>query len=115
LLFRGSHRSQLLGQTDKALDVLSSITGKKPEPLINIAVFNDAHGWTVYLFPRGKHRPDVFHSGELTVSPATIDLCGIFVVPLEKDFARISGADIAAIFSEVTLPNDQFSEVTARL
>jgi hypothetical protein len=115
LLFRGRDSSQLVERVDTAIALLSSVTGKQPEPLINIAAFHADGGWTVYLFPRGKHRPNVFHTGELTVSPATIDLCGIFVVPLEKDFARISGADIASIFSEVTLPSDQFSEVTARL
>ena len=71
--------------------------------------------WVTYLFPRGKHRPSVFYTGELTVSPASIDLCGIFVVPLAHDFAKITGGDIAAIFREVTLPDDQFREVAAKL
>jgi len=69
----------------------------------------------VYLFPRGKHRPNVFHTGELTVSPASIDLCGIFVVPLAKDFERITGEMIGPIFREVTLPDDQVREVAERL
>ena len=57
----------------------------------------------------------VFHTGELTVSPASIDLCGIFVVPLAHDFERITGDAIAAIFREVTLPDDQFQEVAEKL
>jgi hypothetical protein len=57
----------------------------------------------------------VFHTGELTVSPASIDLCGIFVVPLADDFERITGDAIAAIFREVTLPDDQFQDVAERL
>src|SRR5262249_10424916 len=115
LLFRGPNRSRLVDQIERAVKILSDITGKRPEPLINIAVFHEQGEWTVYLFPRAKHRPQVFHTGELTVSPASIDLCGIFVVPLEKDFARISGADIASIFREVTLPDDMFNEVAAKL
>ena len=82
---------------------------------MNIVAFFKNNEWTVYLFPRGKHRPSVFNTGELTVSPASIDLCGIFVVPYEKDFARISGDDIAAIFREVTLPDDMFQEAVAKL
>ena len=114
-LFRDTDRSRLAEKTDRAIELLASLTGKRPEPLINIAAFHDRQQWTVYLFPRGKHRPAVFHSGELTVSPASIDLCGIFVVPLEKDFARISGDDIASIFQEVTLPDGVFEEVIAAL
>jgi hypothetical protein len=91
------------------------VTGKSPEPLINIAAFHDVKtGWNVYLFPRGKHRPQVFYTGELTVSPASIDLCGIFVAPLEKDSERISGADINSIFKEVTLPDEQMKQVLER-
>ena len=114
-LFRGPDRSALLDRVDHAIDLLAEITGKRPEPLVNLAVFHDRGEWVTYLFPRGKHRPEVFHTGELTVSPASIDLCGIFVVPLAHDFAKITADDIAAIFREVTLPDDQFQEVAARL
>jgi hypothetical protein len=69
----------------------------------------------VCIFPRHKHRPDVFYTGELTVSPASIDLCGIFVVPVAEHFEKISADDIAAIFREVTLPDDQFLEVARKL
>jgi hypothetical protein len=115
LMFRDTNRSHLIERIDLAVDLLSSATKKRPEPLINIAAFCERGHWTVYLFPRGKHRPAVFYTGELTVSPASIDLCGIFVVPLEKDFARITGADIASIFREVTLPGDILKEVAAKL
>jgi galactose-1-phosphate uridylyltransferase len=114
-LFRDSDRSRLVSTVYRAIDLLSQVTGKRPEPLINIAVFHDETVWTVYLFPRGKHRPSVYHTGELTVSPATIDLCGIFVAPFEKDFARISEKDVADIFREVTLPDNMFEEVAAKL
>jgi hypothetical protein len=114
-VFRGSDRSQLANTVYRAIDLLSQVTGKQPEPLLNIAVFHKENVWTVYLFPRGKHRPSVYHSGELTVSPASIDLCGIFVAPFEKDFVRISGKDIADIFREVTLPDNMFEEVAASL
>jgi hypothetical protein len=91
------------------------MTGKSPEPLINIAVFREKAEWATYLFPREKHRPHVFHTGELTVSPASIDLCGIFVVPLARDFEIVTGDAIAAIFREVTLPDSQFAEVAQKL
>ena len=114
-LFRGRDRSALIDRMDRAIELLAEATGKRPEPLVNIAVFHERGEWVTYLFPRGKHRPEVFHTGELTVSPASIDLCGIFVVPLAHDFERITGDAIAAIFREVTLPDDQFQEVAGKL
>jgi hypothetical protein len=116
LLLRGKDRSLLVDETGRALELLSSVTGRAPEPWCNVAVFFDlGAGWTVLLFPRGKHRPDAFHSGELTVSPAAIDMCGIVVVPLARDFERITGEDVAAVFREVCLPEDQFRCVASVL
>ena len=115
LLFRGRDRSALIDQMDRAIDLLADVTGKRSEPMVNIAVFHERGQWVTFLLPRGKHRPAVFHTGELTASPASIDLCGIFVVPLASDFERITGDVIAAIFREVTLPDDQFQEVAVRL
>jgi hypothetical protein len=116
LLFRGRDRARLAGELSRALEVLSSVTGREPEPWLNIAAFHEeGAGWAVFLFPRGKHRPAAFATGELTVSPAAIDLCGILVVPLAKDFARISGEDVASVFREVTLPDGPFFDVLARL
>jgi hypothetical protein len=116
-LFRDSDRSRLESTVYRAIDLLGQVTRKQSEPLINIAVFYDGNtnAWTVYLFPRGKHRPSVYHTGELTVSPASIDLCGIFVTPFEKDFTRITGKDVAEIFREVTLPGNMFEEVASKL
>jgi hypothetical protein len=115
LLFRDSEASRLSDKIERTVELLSRVTDKRPEPLVNIVAFYDRNRWTVYLFPRDKHRPGVFHTGELTVSPGTIDLCGIFVVPFQKDFDRISGQDIAAIFREVTLADDIFETVVAKL
>ena len=114
-VLRECDRSKLVGRIERGIQLLSSVTNKHPEPLINIAVFSENDRWTAYLFPRGKHRPQVFFTGELTVSPASIDLCGIFVVPLAKDFARITGDDIASIFREVTLPDEVFKEIAKKI
>lgn len=127
LLFRGEDRSSLVSEVSRALELISRVTGRRPEPWCNVVVHwsgalrgraanpQSGSGWTVFLFPRGKHRPDVFRAGTLTVSPAAIDLCGILVAPLEKDFVRISGDDVAAVFREVSLPEDGFRDVTKRL
>jgi Domain of unknown function (DUF4922) len=114
-VFRDSDRRRMIDKMDRAVELLSEVTGKRPEPLINIAAFHQHREWTVYLFPRAKHRPNVYHTGELTVSPGTIDLCGLFVAPFEKDFTRISGDDITAIYREVTLADVMFNEVAEKL
>jgi hypothetical protein len=114
-LFRASERSRLADKLDGTVEILAEVAGKKPEPLLNVAAFYDKDEWTVFLFPRIKHRPAVYHTGERTISPGTIDLCGIIVAPFEKDYVGVSGTEIAAIYREVTLPDDMFEEVKSRL
>jgi hypothetical protein len=115
LMFREREKAASIARMDRAIELLARVTGKRAEPMVNIAVFYDNGDWVAYLFPRGKHRPEAFHTGELTISPAAIDLCGIVAVPLAKDFETITAGAVAAVFREVTLPRDQFREVAERL
>jgi hypothetical protein len=115
LLFRGRDRSALIERMEYTLDQLALVNDKGPEPLVNIAAYHQQQEWVFYLFPRSKHRPQAFHTGELMVSPASIDLCGIFVVPRWRDFEKLTGETIGKIFDEVTLPTGQFRELAARL
>ena len=116
IALRGADRARLAGEMDRTLAALAAVAGQEPEPWVNVAVFHEEErGFTVLLFPRGKHRPDAFQTGELTVSPAAIDLCGILVTPVERDFERLTGAEVAAVFREVTLADDRLLDVVARL
>jgi hypothetical protein len=113
-LFRERDAASMAGRFDALLEMLAEVTGDAGEPMVNIAVYFEEDQWTVFVFPRGKHRPHVFDTGELTVSPAAIDLCGVLVVPVEKDFRRIRGSEIESIFEEVTLPEAAFASVLER-
>jgi hypothetical protein len=116
LLFRGPDRSRVRGETERALAILATATGKEPEPWCNVAAWTEpASGFSLVLFPRSKHRPDAFHSGDLAVSPATIDMSGILVAPFARDFERLTGEDVAAVYREVTIPQGQFRDVLSRL
>jgi hypothetical protein len=95
VVLRETDRSRIVAELSELIPL------REPEPLLNLAIFRKGHAIVAAFFPRRKHRPDVFYSGELTVSPATIDLCGIFVTPVQKDFERISSEDIRRIYDEV--------------
>jgi hypothetical protein len=115
LLFRDRDRAALIARIDQVIGLLAKTIGTHTEPLVNVALLSEGNEFVTYLFPRAKHRPDVFYSGELTVSPAAIDLCGVFVAPVERDFQRLTGEAIAAIFEEITLPEEQFHEIAMKL
>lgn len=114
-IFRERRKAAALAKVNRALELLAQVSSSDDEPMINLAVFHKDDRWVTYLFPRGKHRPEVYHTGELIISPATIDLCGILVMPRAKDFEGISADTIAAVFREVALPEEKFRAVAQQL
>lgn len=85
------------------------------EPMINMLSYYDK-GWQVLLFPRDKHRPwQYFEEGDLNIllSPASVDMGGALITPLEKDFHKISRDDIRDIFSQLTFSEANFERMNA--
>lgn len=85
------------------------------EPMINMLSYYD-EGWQVLLFPRDKHRPwQYFEEGEenILLSPASVDMGGTLITPLEKDFQKISREDIRDIFSQVSFSAENFSRMNS--
>ena len=115
LLLRGE-KARVVGETERALYHLAAVTGREGEPWCNAAAWREEDkSFALVLYPRSKHRPDAFHTGELTVSPASLDMSGLLVVPLLRDFERLTGEDVAAVYREVTLEAGEFHEVVERL
>lgn len=116
LRFRGSDPSALTDLTARAFSLLSSRTGKVPEPWVNVVLFSEGgRGSTVIVFPRGQHRPAAYHSGQLMVSPASIDMCGLLITPSAENFETLTAQEIAGIYGEVTVPREPFGEVVSAL
>jgi hypothetical protein len=87
------------------------------EPMINmLAYYSDR--WQVFVFPRNKHRPwQYFEEGEknILLSPASVDMGGTLITPLEKDFHKITREDIIDIFSQVSFSDAHFRALTTHL
>ncbi len=84
------------------------------EPMINVLAMFDADKWIVFVFPRERHRPTCYTAvGEsrLLSSPASVDLGGVFITPIETDFHKITGDIIAQILSEVCMPEKEFIQI----
>jgi hypothetical protein len=92
--------------------------GSGEEPMINLLAWYDDGEWRLVVFPRAKHRPDRYFangSKRRLVSPASIDLGGAAIVPVEEDFERMSVNDLEEIFEEVILGPEAFRDLTGAL
>jgi len=87
------------------------------EPMINMLSYY-CQGWQVLLFPCRKHRPwQYFEEGEqnILLSPASVDMGGTLIMPLEKDFEKITREDIVDIFSQVSFSDIDFKRMNGYL
>lgn len=84
------------------------------EPMMNILAWFEGNNYVAVVIPRAKHRPDCyFAEGEknILISPASVDLGGVFITPLEKDFEKISAENVTEILGEVCLDKKEFQKV----
>jgi len=87
------------------------------EPMFNMLSYYQDQ-WQILIFPREKHRPwQYFEEGEknILLSPAAVDMGGTLIIPLEKDFHKITRNDIADIFSQVSLSVPEFDKLVKHM
>jgi hypothetical protein len=80
--------------------------GTPEEPMMNILAGYYQDHWVIHLFPRKLHRPDqYFATGkkQLLISPASIDMGGVLIMPREEDFIKITREDIEDVFRQVCI------------
>lgn len=90
----------------KFRDALKKVIHIDEEPMMNIAGFHEEGKWRLLIFPRAKHRPEAFFregNERIVVSPAVIEMGGVIVTPMEKDFECLDAQLVESIFREVSL------------
>lgn len=108
VVLKGDDPTSLREAFSKVFDALKEAIQTDDEPMVNIAGFYDKGSWLVVLFPRQKHRPDVFYKegdGRIIVSPGVVEMAGVLVTPMETDFERLDAATVESIYREVSLDN----------
>ncbi len=114
ILFESSSIPSLVAAFDSVYASLQDIILLEQEPLLNILSLFTNQSWQIILFPRSKHRPShYFETGdkEMLISPASVDFGGVFILPREKDFIKITEKDIIDIFNETSISERLFNDL----
>lgn len=70
------------------------------DAMTNVLVTNDVQTVNIYVIPRRAFRPWQYEN-ELKISPASVEVGGVFIVPVAEHFAKIAAADIEDILQQV--------------
>lgn len=98
----------------KKLHALLDWNDGDKEPMMNILCWYEEDKYYSCIFPREKHRPDCFFAegdDNLLISPAAVDLGGVFITPLEKDYDKITAKDIEAILKEICISKEKMQAI----
>jgi len=82
------------------------LTEEGIEPMMNLVCTYENGKWFTFVLPRKAFRPWQYTAEgnqQLMISPATVELCGIFITPVESHFDRISKEDIESILQQTSL------------
>lgn len=88
------------------------------EPMMNILAWCGQGHYKLCFFPRVLHRPSCFYEegdNNILISPASVDMGGVFITPLEKDFDKIKEEDISRIIREVCIDKAYLQKIANHL
>ncbi len=111
--------SLLVDLFDKFYKNYSLLVNSGEEPMMNIlSYFEEKSGWRLIIFLRNKHRSShYFSEGEknILLSAASVDLGGVCIFPLEKDFDKITKEQLAEVFKEISISDKLFELIKDKL
>lgn len=87
-------------------DIVESLPSAAPEPMLNLLCRADKSGICLWVIPRAAHRPDFYGTGEgrMLLSPASVDLGGLFIFPRKADFNHADASLIERTLRQVCIP-----------
>ena len=118
ITIRGTDKEKLCTIFNRFFDLFSVVQKDRPEPMLNILAYHTAEGLVIHLIPRKLHRPCQFFAdgtGQILLSPASVDLGGVIITPREEDFLKINVSDIKDIFSQVCFDENELTRYVGEL
>ena len=106
IIIEGTNYSAVSTALMKVISALKSVLSTPDEPMMNLLCSYKKNAWQVVIFPRRKHRPDVYFlpgNERILISPGLVDMGGVIVTPIEKDFIAIDHELIQNIYKEISL------------
>ncbi|MCU4175031.1 DUF4922 domain-containing protein [Carboxylicivirga sp. N1Y90] len=113
-----SSESALQKVFDLIYDSLLKRSSEALEPMLNILAYSKGEKWVVHIFPRMKHRPSCYFkegNEQLLISPASVDMGGVFIMPRKEDFDKITDLEIESILNEVCLSEKECAQIISEV
>lgn len=114
IAFESAEIDVLADALEKFYVKYKALANTEEEPMMNVLSLYENGAWRVIILLRQKHRPSHYFNegdGQIMLSPASVDLGGVCITPLEKDFNKITKDILSEIFKEVFVTESRFEEI----
>jgi len=118
LIVEGSDARGVADLTLAVISEMKKISREPGEPMMNVLCSHGKSGWRVALFPRGRHRPDMFYRGgdeQVLISPGAVDMGGLIITSRERDFMVLDSERVQAVFREVSWDEEKTAALVRAL
>ncbi len=87
------------------------------EPMVNVWAFGTREGTRIVIIPRRAHRPSCYGTaeGELTVSPASLEMAGLFTTLSPAQAELLTEGKILEILGDVCLTIPEYALICKHL
>jgi hypothetical protein len=106
LVLKGTNRDCVASALLDVIAAMRSALNAQGEPMMNLLGSYEEGNWVILIFPRARHRPKVYDlegEAQILITPASVEMGGVFITPLEKDFRTVDAALIENIFQDVSV------------
>ncbi len=116
IVIEGANANSIQDGFTLVYDTFARLLGNGAEPMMNVLAYYDTvgHMHRIVIFPRSKHRTSEYYAEgakQLLLSPGSIDMGGLCILPRKEDFDKITPAMIRHIIADVCLSDDDFKNL----
>jgi hypothetical protein len=106
LVLKGARQDHVESALLNAIAAMRAAFQTVDEPMMNLLGSYREDHWMILIFPRARHRPEVYDlagEAQILITPASVEMGGFFITPLEKDFRVLDAKLIENIFQDVSV------------
>jgi hypothetical protein len=118
LALKGAKADRVASALLRFFAAMRAVLNADGEPMMNlIGSYREDH-WFILIFPRRKHRPSVYDlegEAQILITPASVEMGGLFITPVEKDFRTLDVRLADAIFQDVSVDDKTVTSIVDAL
>ena len=114
IIMEGGDSTAIDDALTSIVSAMKSVLSSPVEPQMNLLGSYEKNTWRILIFPRQKHRPSVYFlpgNERILISPGLVEMGGIIVTPIAKDFDMVDEELIRKIYTEVSVGEETIQKI----